>query len=128
MTRCDWALLCDYAFFDEARKPCLVGVFHSIVTRKLPANHHRCALVFRVTGEAGEKTRMLLSLTQSDSSGEPLLQFENPHLDLGPAGEHVGIVNVANLPLPSEGSYKFQIALDGCMAKEVSFDVVRERE
>lgn len=39
MAKVQWAHLCDYAFFDEGRKPCLIGIFKAILTPRVPSQH-----------------------------------------------------------------------------------------
>ena len=57
MARCDWAIGCDYAFLDENRKMCMVGVFDRIFATAVPAVHHQASFVLKLIGEPKERVQ-----------------------------------------------------------------------
>jgi hypothetical protein len=56
MARCDWAIVCDYAFLDDNRKMCMVGVFDRIFATAVPAVHHQASFVLKLIGEPSTHT------------------------------------------------------------------------
>lgn len=126
MAECDWAHLCDHAFFDDGGKPCLIGVFRAVFADRVPATHPSAALAFRLEGRPHETVGVKIRLFRPDGK-DPLLEMGR-EADLGPSGELVTVVKLNALPLPDFGPYDFHVILDGDIARQVGFEVVRNTE
>lgn len=121
MAQCEWAILCDYAFRDEGRKTCVIGIFDRIFTKGVPSAHHQAALVLRLSGQPGEQTHVRVELVRPTGGGLAKLEAD---VTLGPnAGADVQL-NFAGMPLPDYGTYSFNVYLDDDLGKTIPFQVV----
>jgi hypothetical protein len=64
MAECEWAILCDYTFRDEAKKVCVIRIFDRIFAPHVPTTHHQVALVFHFVGDAHEKFTFRLEIVR----------------------------------------------------------------
>jgi hypothetical protein len=126
MAEVEWLHLCDHAFFDEHRKPCLVGLFRTITAEHVPAAHSKCSLVFSVTGEPKEIVDVEILLVGPDGKA-PIMRFRNTSLDLGPGGVNTTNISFDSVPLPDFGRYEFQVLLNGRLAKCLPLGIRRAK-
>ena len=123
MAECEWAILCDYAFQDVARKTCLIGAFDRIFAAAVPAQHHQAALVVRFSGEPTEKVKFRVEITRPSGGTVGTL---NGEIQLGDTGGGEFIANIAGLPIPDWGAYAFSIyAGDEKAPKVITFTVTK---
>ncbi len=122
MAYCNWAHLCDYAFYDDGKKICIIGIFDAITVQRVPTTHTRAVLAMEIKGEPGETVEGRIQVLRPDH-GE-LLDTGGP-IQLSPAGHAQLVLGIDNLTLPDIGPYEIRILLDGEVAKVVPFQVIR---
>jgi hypothetical protein len=119
----DFAVLADYALIDQHGKLSVLGVFQHVWVPSFPAMHPRTHLVLRVRGRRTEIGEHPIRIRFVDDAGTELMggdgtvQFGEP-----PAGIteiEAGAVLVFDVPLPTPGTYAFEIAIDGGTAIRV---------
>lgn len=122
MADCDWAILCDYAFQDVARKTCAIGIFDRIMAAGVPAQHHQAALIFRLIGEPNEKVKFRVDISRPTGG---MIGSIGGEVTMPEAGMAEFIANLQGLPLPDFGVYAFALTLgEAAMpAKVVSLTV-----
>lgn len=120
----EWGHLCDYAFFDEKKKACLIGIFSNIFTAHVPTNHSRCAFIFSLTGKPHEKAKVKLVIIRPDGK-DPLVDISNPGLALSETGSVISNIILDKLPLPDYGLYEINIYLNDEIAHTTTFQVYR---
>lgn len=106
MAECQWAILCDYAFLDVARKSCIIGIFDRVFATAVPSALHQSALVVKLLGQPGETIRFRVEIIRP--AGGQLAKFEG-EARCGEIGVAELQMNMAGLPLPDWGLYGFQI-------------------
>jgi len=124
MAKVEWAHLCDYAFYDQFQKVCMIGLFKMIHTATVPTQHPKCDFVFSLSGHPNEVVSMQFQIIRPDGK-DPLINFTNHGVNLTPAGEVVNIVALNNLPLPDFGPYEVRITLNGTVDYAGVFHVNR---
>jgi len=129
MAEVEWAILCDYAFQDSARKTCIIGAFDRIYTQVVPAHHHQAALVVKFVGEAQEDISFRVEIVRPSGGTIGTVAGQGK---LGDTGTSEFITNIAGLPIPDWGIYSFNIFIDDKKApdekkvpKTVSFVVAK---
>ncbi|NLZ93196.1 MAG: hypothetical protein GX922_04140 [Firmicutes bacterium] len=111
MARVEWGHICDHAFFDEHKKPCLIGIFQNIFAARVPVTHPRCAFVFSLAGNPDETVKIRIQIVRPDGK-DPLIDIEDPSLSLTASGSVTNNMVLENLPLPDFGPYEIRIFLD----------------
>jgi hypothetical protein len=106
MATCEWVILCDYAFRDEGRKTCIIGIFDRVFTRGVPSSHPQVALVMRLHGDAGERVPVRVEIARPTGAGLAKLQAD---VDLGQPGRSDVHMNFVGLPLPDFGTYSINV-------------------
>ncbi|WAM31016.1 DUF6941 family protein [Caldicellulosiruptor naganoensis] len=124
MAKVGWGHFCDYAFFDQGGKVCLIGIFKYILAQHVPVQHTRCAFVFQVLGEPNENVKIELRLMRPDSR-EPLLNLQHPGFVLSPEGEAIHVIGLDNLLLPDYGPYEMEVFLNNTYEAGFIFEVRR---
>lgn len=124
MARVEWGHLCDYAFFDEKKKACLIGIFSSIFTAHVPLNYFRCSFIFSLTGKSHEKVKVKLVILRPGGK-DPLVDINNPGLALSETGSLISNIILDKLPLPDYGSYEINVYLNDKIAHTTTFQVSR---
>lgn len=122
MARCDWVILCDYAFQDANGKTGMIGVFDHIAAKKVPMNLPTAAMVVRLTGDAGEKVRYKIEMKRP--SGENLNEV-NGGCEFHRTATISIVLGMANLNIPDYGEYSLEVSIDGKFAKKARFQVSR---
>lgn len=120
MAECDWAILCDYTFRDQAGKVCVIGLFDRIFTPQVPATHAQAGIVLRFVGDAHEKFRFKLEIIRPTGGTIAGLEGET---ELGDTGTAEFNLNIGGLPIPDYGSYAFQLYMNDQLSKTLSFVV-----
>lgn len=121
MAKCEWAILCDYAFQDVGRKICLIGAFDNIYAKQVPATHRQAALAMKIMGEPSERVRIRVEIRRP--SGAMLAKLEGGG-ELGNSGTADMQLNIAGMPLPDFGVYAVQIFVNDELSKEIAFKVL----
>jgi hypothetical protein len=119
---CDWGILCDYAFLDERRKICLIGIFDRIIAPAVPAIHHQAALALKLIGEPREKVQFRVEIIRP--TGEVLAKMGGEG-ELGPSGTAEINMGMAAMPLPDFGIYAFNVYIGEDLAKAIGVTVSR---
>ncbi|MCU0620462.1 MAG: hypothetical protein MUC69_03030 [Gemmatimonadales bacterium] len=113
----DFAVLADYALFDQQGKLSVLGIFRHVMVGGFPAVHPRTHLVLRVRGRRVEVGSHALRIRFLDAGGQELLrgdgtvQFSEP--PAGVTDVEAAAVLVFDVPLPHPGTYQFEIVLGG---------------
>ena len=111
----DFAVLADYALFDQQGKLSVLGIFRHVVVPGFPAMHPRPHLVVGVRGRRTEVGNHVLRIRFLDpdghqlAGGEGTVQFGEP-----PAGVtevEAAAVLVFDVPLPRPGAYHFEVSV-----------------
>ncbi len=120
MAKCDWAILCDYAFLDEKRKTCMIGVFDRIFAPAVPATHHQASLAIKLVGEPKEKVEIKIDIVRPNGAVLATLQGGG---ELSDAGTTEITLGLAALPLPDFGIYSFNIFIATELDKTIGMTV-----
>ncbi len=120
MANCDWAIVCDHAFYDENRKICMIGVFDRIFAKAVPATHHQASLVLKLIGEAKERTKVRVDIVRPN--GDVLGKVEGTS-ELGNDGTSQLHLGIRGLPLPDFGIYAFNIYIEEELNKVIGVTV-----
>lgn len=122
MAECDWVIVCDYAFLDQAHKPCLIGIFDAVLVDTVPATHHQASVVLRLVGEPHEEATVNIQITR------PTLEslWEIPAQGkLSEDGTATLTANMIGLPLPDFGPYAVKVYIGGVLKKAATLTVKR---
>lgn len=120
----DFAVLADYALFDQQGKLSVLGIFRHVWVGSFPAVHPRTHLVMRLRAQRNEIGEHALRIRFLDDHGAELIggngtvRFGEP-----PAGVtdiEAAAVLAFDVPLPRPGQYRFAISIDGEPSAEVS--------
>lgn len=125
LAMCEWAHVCDHAFFDRQGKLCLIGVVETILVDSLPATHPRLALAYHISGESDAVAELRVTLLEPD---DRRIFKADSTVALGPAGQHNGVLHLNDIPLTKGGLHRFTLLVDGSSETEVCFLVVRALE
>ncbi|HUW65869.1 MAG TPA: hypothetical protein VMW83_14490 [Spirochaetia bacterium] len=124
IAKVNWVHMCDHAFFDNAGKVCLIGLFGSILTASAPATHPRCCFVVNMGGVPGENVALVLQVA-GPAEERSLEDLRIDNMTLGPAGDATSIFLVNNLRLPGFGLYRITVLVNGSPGQAGSFTVGR---
>lgn len=126
MADCEWAILCDYTFRDQAGKVCLIGIFTRIWTKNVPATHHQAAIVVHFVGEPNEEIDFRIEIVRP--TGGLIGKLEGKGR-LSPDGTADINQNIGMLPIPDFGTYAVQVFVSNELAKAgVTFVVAKTAE
>jgi hypothetical protein len=106
---CDWALLCEQAYFDpqQSRSLNLSRIIEQVVVDAVPSTIGPIVIVAHLDGY-GESRRVSLRATRQDGA----VAVNDQHMV---AFEHVGpylLFTISRLEVPTEGRYRFDIIFD----------------
>jgi hypothetical protein len=119
----DFAVLADYALFDQQGKLSVLGIFRHVWVGGFPAVHPRTHLVIRLRAQRNEIGVHSLRIRFIDEQGTELVggegsvQFGEP--PAGVTDVEAAAVLAFDVPLPRPGQYRFAITIDGEPAAEV---------
>jgi hypothetical protein len=120
MVKCDWAVLCDYAFLDASHKMCLIGVFDRIVSQSVPSVHHQAALALRLVGNPNEKAQVRVEIVRP--TGGVLAKLGGEAV-LGPTGSANLTLHFTGMPLPDFGIYAVNVYAGSELIRTLSLTV-----
>ena len=116
-------IICDEIIEDaRTHKKSLIGIFNRIVTTRFPSTHPKMHIFFSLTNGRGiykatlQHTYLPDLTILKEIQGE--VQFANPTAILEYSFE------ILNMTFPNEGSYSFQLLLNGHSVIERIFEVV----
>ena len=119
-------IICDEVIDDKrTRKKSLIGMFDRIMAASFPARHPKLHIFFSLTNGRGKYKAVLQQIFLLDLKvlqeiqGE--LEFSSPNDVLEYDFE------LLNISFPFEGKYSFQLLLDGKVAGERIFEVVKKK-
>ena len=113
----DFAVLADYALFDQQGKLSVLGIFRHVLVGAFPAMHPRTHLVLRVRGRRTEVGTHALRIRFTGPEGDELVggegtvQFGEP--PAGVTDVEAAAVLVFDVPLPRPGQYHFEVSVGG---------------
>lgn len=110
MADCEWAILCDHAFLDQAGKMCVIGIFDRVFVGQVPAQHRRAHVVARIAVKPKENVAVRIDLVRPTGAvlktvNVPVAVPDSTEAD---AYVHVHLV-LDNLPLPDFGAYRCNV-------------------
>jgi hypothetical protein len=120
MVKCDWAVLCDYAFLDASHKMCLIGVFDRIVAQAVPSVHQQAALALRLVGEPNEKANVRVEIVRP--TGGVLAKLGGDAV-LGSTGSANLTLHLNGMPLPDFGIYAVNVYAGTELVRSLSLTV-----
>lgn len=106
----EWLHVCDHAFRDEQGKLCLIGMFDSLASLRLPGRLPTMAVAIGLTDGQGQYE---VALRVEAPSGKHVeLKLPNMVLQQRKAKARA-VIRLAALPFEEFGSYVFRLVLDG---------------
>lgn len=122
MADCDWAILCDHAFPDINRKMCLIGIFDTVNTARVPASLQSCTLAVKMIGDPNE--RVALRLEVQRPTGATLTEVSIEVVLDAKTGTAEIQLSLEGLPLPDVGDYAFNVFAGTALVRTVLIKVV----
>jgi hypothetical protein len=116
----EWSLIADYAMVDQTGKLSLIGIFNRLWAPVFPSMQ---PVVFLVSAWAGEPNRAVTSELRIWGPSKELIVGGQQPVQLGPDGRANGIYRLSPLPLPTPGTYTFELMLEGVSAAHVPLPV-----
>lgn len=117
MPNLEWALRCDYAFFDGQGKACLIGLFNRIWADSFPATHSLLFVVSNWIGDANETFSQHTRIMAPD--GSQVAESRVPEVTASPAGGAGIITRFANITFPEPGDYRIELLANDIVAGSV---------
>lgn len=120
--------VCDYAFFGEADKVNILGIFKKINVIKLPAIHPQMYIVTNITVDKGKEYKGIIKLVGEEDEVEVIkpLQFSisSPTAGSGKNKAELAFIGqINNVKFENEGKYLFRIYVNETLIDEVSLEV-----
>ena len=119
MTRIDWMLVCDLAYFDQQARLCTVGITTHFLVPSVPVSLRHIMMVARLA-DPQPGTRMDIGVAVSTPRGQWIAPTESDDLQIEVASQYI-LVTLRDLPLREEGTYRFALHLDP--EQQVAVDV-----
>lgn len=121
MIDCDWVIVCDNAFSDQAGKPNLIGIFDIIRVPSVPARYAHIVVAVRLSGNPNERARITVEIVSpsgptASADGEAFLSHT------GTAHAYIGFPGVR---LPDFGVYNVRVLIGGTVKNRTTFVVDR---
>jgi hypothetical protein len=103
--------LCDNAFFDQANKLCMIGIFDRVFAEKVPTGISKVALAGEIVGAPmSEEIELKVSLV--DDKGKDALKPNLIKVRPSPSGSASFIINIGVLEFKKFGEYTFKLLKD----------------
>jgi hypothetical protein len=123
-------LVCDYVIHEQGtNKKSLVGIFHTIGTRRIPCRHGQLSIYSNITEAEGEYVFELLLVNLKD--GSEIGRGTTPPLRVPDRLETTEIAfKLQNVVFPTAGKYEFRLISNGDLIaqKEVEVELVEAVE
>jgi hypothetical protein len=121
MATVDWALTCDFAYFDPTGRLCLIGADANRV-RTLASGNHRLSLVAHLADACDDRLDPVLGVRSPD--GACRIASESIDFTRERRGNCV-LFHLPRVPLTELGRYRFELALGAAEPTmlELSVDV-----
>lgn len=107
---CDWIVLCDHAYYDAAKKPCLIGIIDQIGSKTKPITHARMFAALRLSGNPNERETIELEI--ADESGNVIARVKGEA-----ALSHIGVahsfVQLAQITFRNWGIHSIKVSVSG---------------
>ena len=122
------AILCDSAT-EYQNRLCILGIFDTIRTHKLPATKPQCSIAFQILWTKIEEGSHTIKTKFMDDDGNPTLKPVNSSVEviIPPKSSFVTtnhILNIQQLKFTRIGNYLIVIDIDGKMATEIQLQVL----
>jgi hypothetical protein len=122
------AILCDSAT-EYQNRLCILGIFDTIRTHKLPATKPQCSIAFQILWTKIEEGSHTIKTKFMDDDGNPTLKPVNSSVEviIPPKSSFVTtnhILNIQQLKFTKTGNYLIVIDIDGKMATEIQLQVL----
>ena len=119
------SVICDYALISSDNKLSVMGIFHEINVRELPAVHPAFFVVLQWLGGIGRHEE---KITIVDPRGRELTAHQDQfELKLASQG-HVGLIRYSPFRFEFAGEYLIKVELDGEPVRDISFNIVQIKE
>ncbi|MFQ5686074.1 MAG: hypothetical protein ACE5GV_05380 [Candidatus Scalindua sp.] len=122
------AVLCDSAT-EYQNRLCILGIFDTIRTRKLPATKPQCSIALQILWTKIEEGPHTIKTKFMDDDGNPTLKPVNSSVEvlIPPTSSFVTtnhILNIQQLKFTRTGNYLIVINIDGKMLTEIQLQVL----
>lgn len=124
MVTCEWAILCDRAYYDSKGKLSILGVVQEIEVQSFPAVRPQMAVAMKLIGEPHDSGQVTLEFRNSD--GTLLIETPPKTFTLGPTGGTHFIYQVNHLVLTGPGLHSANVRLDGSLARTCTLVVLQK--
>jgi len=127
MVEVEYLHLCDYAFPGEGGKPCIIGIFESILGQQFPLTHQQMYIAVQFKGTPHERFSLRLELGRPN--GDVLAGMDVPQqLYLSEHG--TAFVNAAlnNVVFPEHGRYTVKVISGGRTLHTRSVQLIRGQQ
>src|SRR5438034_10368180 len=106
MAECDWVILCDYAFLDQAGKMCLIGAFDRVFATGVPSALHQSSITMKLLGDPAETIEFKVEIIRP--TGGVLASVGGTITMPDPGSKNIQF-NIAGLPLPDYALYSVNV-------------------
>lgn len=108
-------LLCENVIFDNTGKVSLIGIFHNIDVRSLPAVHGKLELVgFFDSTDLKEEKEFEVNIKLLEPGSKELVNIPSFKGKVSPEKKEIIMdVSFNNIQLTTEGIYNFEVYLNG---------------
>jgi uncharacterized protein DUF6941 len=104
----DWAVVCDFAYFDRAQQLCMMGVETAGPIRTLPTGIHRLAIAVHFHDRhPHDSADLALFVTGPD--GDWRMADVAHDFCVESSGEYL-LIRMPSVSLQAEGTYRFELA------------------
>ncbi len=122
------AVLCDSAT-EYQNRLCILGIFDTIRTHKLPATKPQCSIALQVLWTKIEEGSHTIKTKFMDDDGNPTLKPVNSPVEvlIPPKSSFVTtnhILNIQQLKFTRTGNYLIVVDIDGKMVTEIQLQVL----
>jgi len=106
----DWLHVCDHAFRDEAGKLCMIGLFDSLASVKLPGSLPMLCVALGLSDGLGDYEVGL----QIEAPSGKAQNMKLPTVNLSDRKAKArAVIRLAGMPFEEFGTYTFRLILDG---------------
>lgn len=120
--------VCDYASFSDNGKINILGIFESIMAKKLPAIHPQMFIVSNISiGDNGNHEKVIKILSQDNIEISKLnFQLNNIKIPTGKKYLEFGVMGQMNgVKFDNYGTYKIQVLINGVIIGEKELNIVK---
>jgi len=122
MVTIEWAFFCDMALIDRYHRLSIIGISPRIPTPTIPIAVRHSMLVAKMNAPEGERIDFGIRIA-APSGLVAVLTPDDQDVSVESAHGFL-LVTMRNLPLPEEGTYRFELMVNGQIAATVPLSVL----